>query len=464
MPLAVDAENPSAAAVEVAHDVSEVLFRHADLYRHDRFEQDRVGLHDALLERETRRKFEGHFRAVDVVVGSVEQRRAEINDGETRQGPLRQRLAQSLFDRGYELSRHGSAGNLVLELETGSAFERAEPDVNIPVLSVAAGLLLVLPLRLGDLPDRLPVRNLGRLGFKLDAVSFLDPREDDIEVHVPHSGEDAVSRLRVLFERKAGVLFEDLVNRIGELVFVRAALGDDSEAIDGFRELDRRVDDGRPLQGEGVAGVRALELRDRDDVADGDFLHVLAFLAGHGAEGADAFVLSPVHVEDIAFRGKRAGEDPDEGELADVRVYHDLETQGRKLILRVRGDHHILVSLLRSFRRGLERTREDINDEIHELLDADVQNGGSRYDGEDSAHGERLAVCGEQFLERNRLSVEIPHHQFVVRFDDDFDKTFPRGRRGVFHVVGNRRFGKLSAPVRLENIRFFAQQIDESLK
>ena len=322
----------------------------------------------------------------------------------------------------------------------------------------------MLPLRLGDLPDRLPVRNLGRFRFQLDAVAFLDPREDDIEVHVPHSGEDAVSRLRVLFERKTGVLFEDLVNRIGELVFVRAALGDDSEAIDGFRELDRRVDDGRSLQGEGIAGVGALKLRDRDNVAYGDFLHVLAFLAGHGAEGADAFVLSPVHVEDIAFGGKRAGEDPDEGELADVRVYHDLETQGRKLILRVRGDHHILVSLLRSFRRGLERTREDINDEIHELLDADVQNGGSRYDGEDSAHGERLAVCGEQFLERNRLSVEIPHHQFVVRFDDDFDKTFPRGRRGVFHVVGNRRFGKLSAPVRLENIRFFAQQIDESLK
>ncbi|MPN10537.1 hypothetical protein SDC9_157832 [bioreactor metagenome] len=66
--LAVDAHDASAAAVEVAHDVSEAVLWDGDFDVHHRLHEDRVRLLHAFLEGDGGRDLEGHFRRVHIMV------------------------------------------------------------------------------------------------------------------------------------------------------------------------------------------------------------------------------------------------------------------------------------------------------------------------------------------------------------------------------------------------------------
>ena len=79
--LGVHAQDAAAAGVEVAVDVAHVLLGDADLDGHDRLEQDRLGLLDALLERHRRRDLERELVGVDRVERAVVERRLEVGQG-----------------------------------------------------------------------------------------------------------------------------------------------------------------------------------------------------------------------------------------------------------------------------------------------------------------------------------------------------------------------------------------------
>src|SRR5215211_5081257 len=61
------------AGVEVADDVTHVLFRGGDLDGHHRLEQHRVGLTSGLLQRDRTGDLERHLRGVDLVVGAIDE-------------------------------------------------------------------------------------------------------------------------------------------------------------------------------------------------------------------------------------------------------------------------------------------------------------------------------------------------------------------------------------------------------
>ena len=81
---------------------------------------------------------------------------------------------------------------------------------------------------------------------------------------------------------------------------------------------------------ERVAGGRLLEADGGDDVAGEDGVDVLAVVGVHLEDAADALLAVLGRVEDAGALLERARVDAEVGELADVRVAHDLERQGRR--------------------------------------------------------------------------------------------------------------------------------------
>ena len=77
-------------------------------------------------------------------------------------------------------------------------------------------------------------------------------------------------------------------------------------------------------------------------------LAVFAGVGVHLQQAAEALLVARAGVEDLVALLERAGVDPQEGELADVGVGHDLERQGRERLLVGQVTGELLVFLAAS--------------------------------------------------------------------------------------------------------------------
>ena len=96
-----------------------------------------------------------------------------------------------------------------------------------------------------------------------------------------------------------------------------------------------------------VAGGGVLQADGGDDVAGATLVDVLAVVGVHLQQAADALLVALGGVQDVGAGGQRAGVDAEVGQLADVRVGHDLERQRRERRLRVGRTLDLLAVLSR---------------------------------------------------------------------------------------------------------------------
>ncbi len=251
---------------------------------------------------------------------------------------------------------------------------------------------------------------------------------------------------------------------VAQLVFVGPALGDDGHAVDGLREVDGRKGDRGPLHGKAVPHLGAVELGNGEDVAHGYLLDVLAILAGHELEGADPFLFALVHVENGVVGREAPGIDPDEGELAHVGVNHDLEADGGELSCRIGGDLDAFLSLQGGAFPGFDGGREEIGDEVEDLVHAHVQGGRTGEDGQNGAGNDGLPESGKKLLHGDGLAVEVAHHEFVVRLNDGLHEGFPCLGGFVSQLCGNVALGELAAAVGFIHIGLVPEEIHHSLE
>src|SRR5260370_6917532 len=69
----------TAARIEIAEDFAHIFLRHDDLDPHDRLEEHGMGLAAGFFERQRSGNFEGHFRAIHVVIAAVGQNHGDIH-------------------------------------------------------------------------------------------------------------------------------------------------------------------------------------------------------------------------------------------------------------------------------------------------------------------------------------------------------------------------------------------------
>ena len=181
------------------------------------------------------------------------------------------------------------------------------------------------PWRLGLGADGFAVGNLGRFEGDFGVVALFEAADDGFDVRLAGAGDEELVGLRIAEEADEQILFHELVDGGGELVFVGAGLGLDGVGHGG---LGRRGDvdlDVRALLAEGVAGEGVAELGDGAEVAGvelGDFNGLAAL---HDAEvGKRSSAAAGVVLE----RGvvlDDAADDFEEGDAAGEGVGHGFE-------------------------------------------------------------------------------------------------------------------------------------------
>ena len=169
------------------------------------------------------------------------------------------------------------------------------------------------------------------------------------------------------------------------------------------------------LVGEGVAGGGVLEANASHDVAGGAAVTVDAVVGVHLEDAAQALTVVLVDVVHVAAGIGVAGVHAEVGELTDVGVGHDLESQGAEGLLGVGVTHDGLAVLGIGALDGgdVERAGEVIHNRVEDLLNTLVLVGGAHEDRVELAGKGALADGGLEHLDGDLLLHEDGLHQLV---------------------------------------------------
>src|SRR5271155_4163302 len=324
--FAVHAENLAAARVQIADHVAHAFVGTRNFDRDDRLKDDWPGLFEACLEAHRGRDLKRHVRRIDVMIAAVEDGDPHVDHRIAGQESVGQSVAHAFFDRRNEVARDDAADDVVDELEALAARHRLDLQPAIAVLPAAAGLALVLALRLGAALDGFLVRNLGRLQLDVDVEFPPQFLHRDFDVHLTGARQNDVVRLRVAMHLEREIFFDQLLQRRRRLLLVTLGLWANGERDNAVGTRQRRHHEhGRLLVAQSVAGGGVFQLGDGDDFAGDRARDRRLLLALEAQQLAEALLRFARRVEDAGIGRSAARNDAEDGELAGERIDNRLE-------------------------------------------------------------------------------------------------------------------------------------------
>ena len=404
------AEHAAALVVEVARDVAHVGVGDADEHLHDRLEQHRLGLGDRFAEGHASGDLERHFVGVDRVVLAVVDRDAHVFDRTADQRPGGEHVCDALFDRRDEVLGNGPADDFVGELVPFLA--RSDPQIDLGELPGAAGLLLVAVVAFAGSGDRLAVGDLGRAEHRLDLELILEPLGHDRQMLVAHAREQEFVGFVVAFQTHGRVALDDLMQTGRDLFVLARFRCRDRVGHDAVREFDPRQGLRRSAARQGVAELGALEFGDGEDAPRTSLGRRSLVLAVHEKQLTEALLRAVADVVDFAVGLEDARDRPHEGELAAEGVVDALEDQTVG-VARL-GDHDVAALGGDVF----QRRREDVDDAVEKLLNADVLLRADREDRDRAAADDAGAETLLDLLLGELFTLEVALHQRFVGLGD----------------------------------------------
>ena len=421
----------TAAAGEVARNVTHVAFGGGDFDRDDWFEHLRFGLFESVEERLAACGDKGDFLRVDRVALSVVDNDAKVLQRIASCVARGEHFSHALFYGRNQVVGDGAALNLIDEFEARAARQRFDAQIHFAELAGAARLLLVACMPFGLCGDRFAVRNRRCRGFDFKLEVDEHALENRADMHVGQAADHRFVQNGVVFDDHRRVFGLHLLEHFAHAAFIAAAGGLDGKAVHGFRECDRthvNASEFRVAVND-RAVTQFVDLGDGADVTRAErvgFSRILA-LQNERMRSLDA-LLAVVDVDDgvLLHRALMHAEDTD---LADVRVVDDLEDlSDERQILVGYGLVGRAVGIEEERVVGFGRTRQMANDHLHEVADADEVLRGGKADGDHMAFAQCLR---NERMEQARVNVtflEILLEHLIVFFDDALDE-------GTVHVL-----------------------------
>src|SRR5580704_5757534 len=145
------------------------------------------------------------------MIAAVEDGHPDIHHRIAGKESVGESVAHALLYRRDKVARDDTADDVVDEFETLAARHRLDLEPAIAVLPTAAGLALVLALRLGASLDRFLVRNLWRLQLDVDVELAAQLLNRDFDMHLARSRQDDVVGLRIAMHLEREILFNQLL-------------------------------------------------------------------------------------------------------------------------------------------------------------------------------------------------------------------------------------------------------------
>jgi hypothetical protein len=203
-------------------------------------------------------------------------------------------------------------------------------NLRVAVLAATASLLGVLHLAISRTGQRFLVGDLRTADAGFDVELALQAVDDDLEVQLAHPGDHDFACRLIGLHAERRILGHQLAETLPELLLVGLGLRLDRERDDGLRKVHRLEHDRLLLVADRVAGRDAFQADRCGDVTSVDFLDLFTLVGVHLQQATKPLALLLRRVEGRRSRGHDAGIHPNECQLTDERIGHDLERQRRE--------------------------------------------------------------------------------------------------------------------------------------
>jgi hypothetical protein len=289
------------------------------------------------------------------------------------------------------------------------------------------------------------VRRAQGLDLDLDVVAVLQAGDELVHVARAHRPEHDLVGLRVVLEPHRDVLGHDPLQGAAELVLVALGLRVDGHGQQRLGQ-DPGLDERRVvLPGQRVRGLGLADLGDERDVTghgEGLGAHLVDDWRRQGPDPLVVAVVVAVSLEcapdelaevardvDGLVGSERAGEDPHQGEPADVGIGRRADHLGNERTVRVACDGAEVRADGRVDRGDprLDRGGEGLLDEVEQRLDAHTHGCVGRQDGKEACGRDRGPQVRGDRLEVDVLAAEVALEQRLVLglLDDRLDEGSP---------------------------------------
>jgi hypothetical protein len=277
--------------------------------------------------------------------------------------------------------------------------------------------------------DGLAVGDLRRPRRHLEAIGLAQPLEQNAQVQLAETVDDRLVGAGDVLELQARVLVDELGQDLPHALLVAVALGLDRQAVHGPRERHRREVDVVVLGGVVQDGVELdlVDLGDRDDVAGQRLRDLDMVLALEHEEMRDLERLSAVADVEEAVLRDRPLVDAKDAEPADEGIDRDLEDVREHVPARLgQGRRHRLgrgaLAAQERRRVRLAGMRQQLDDDVEQLGDADAGLRGDEADRDQVAFAQRLLERCVQLGGVDVAVVEVAVDEVGVDLDDLLDE------------------------------------------
>ena len=372
------------------------------------------------------------------MVRTVEEGNLDVNNIEARKHAGEHCTLDACFDGVEVFLGNSAADNIVDEFEALLGI-RLNPDLDMTVLTLTAGLTRILGIRLGSLGDGLAVSNLGLTDISFNSKLAQHSVDDYLKVKLTHTGYDSLACLFIRVALEGGVFLSELCKSDAHLLLTCFGLGLDGNSDNGLGEFHGFKYDGMFRVAERVARGGLLNTdagRDITRIAAVDILsvvgvhlqnsaHTLVGVLGRVINGAACFDFTGIYSE--------------EAELADKRVGSYLECESGERLVIGRMSELLLVSLgVDALDRGnIRGGGHIINNCIKQKLNALIAVGSTADDGHHVICKSRLSDAGLDLINGELLAVEIFLKQLVILLGNVLDHLGMVLLGKLLHVVGD---------------------------
>ena len=456
----------TAAAVQVADDITQVLVGDDDGDLHHGLQQAGRRLAAGLLEGHGAGNLKGHLRGVDLMVGAEGQVDLHVHHRVASQHTGLHGALDTGVHRGDILLGDHAAGDLVEELVTLAGLVGLNGDADMAVLALTAGLTGVLGILLHRLLDGLLIGDLGSADIGLHLELTEQTVHDDLQVQLAHAGDDGLTGLLIGVGLKGGVLLSQLHQSQTHLLLTGLGLGLDGHADNRLGELHGLQNDGVLLIAEGVTSGGVLQADHSGDVAGVAALNVLTVIGVHLEDAANALLLLLGGVEHGGTGVQHAGVYTHKGQTAHEGIGGDLKGQG--------GEGGVVIGMTLILFLGIGINTLDgrnvhgrghiVHDGVQQLLNTLVAvRGTADHRNHDVVNGALTDGPADHVL-RNFLLLQNQHHDLLVDVGTGVQQLGAVLLGQLHHILGDGLHAHILAQLVVIDVGVHLHQINDALE
>ncbi|KFM83885.1 hypothetical protein DJ90_5581 [Paenibacillus macerans] len=428
--------DPTTAGVQHTHYITHVLFRNSYFNFHNRLKQNRITFVLGRFERHGTGDFKRHFTGVDIVVGTVDDRRLHVHYREAGKNTVLHRFFDTLLCRTDIFSRYGAADDFAVELVACTWLQRFEFNPDVTVLTAAAGLTYEFAFNARWRSERFAVSNLRFTHVRLNFEFTAHPVDDDIEVKLTHTFKDRLAGFFIRISAKRRVFFRQLAKSNAQFILVGFCLRLNGDLDNRIRKVHRLKNNRALLITQCITRARIFQTYGRRNVTSVYFVDLLTVVCVHLQDTADPFAFAFSRVQHVRTGLQNTGVYAEERQLTHVRVGHDFKCQRRERFFVGRMAFHFRTVFQVTLNvRYINRCRQIIDNGVQHQLNPFVPIGRSANDRENFHFANAFAQCGFQFFNGDFLAFEVFHRQVFIQLGNFLDQF----RAEFFYFIGKIR-------------------------